>query len=64
MMTLITPRTYCDRVGISMSKAAHDRMTGDGANFCKIGRRVMYPEKSVEEFLQARLRKSTSDSGK
>ena len=64
MTTLLTPQAYCNQIGISLSTAAKQRMTGKGSRFCKIGRKVMYPADAVEAFIQANLRKSTSDLGK
>ena len=47
-------------LGISTSKLAKWRMSGDGPPFAKLGRRVVYRRADLEAWLAASLRTSTS----
>jgi hypothetical protein len=61
MTPLLTPQQYCALVGISMSKAAKDRVAGAGSPYIKCGRVVRYSAEDVAKYLETNTRKSTSD---
>jgi predicted DNA-binding transcriptional regulator AlpA len=53
--------TYC---GISTSYLNKKRVEGDGPTFIKIGARVVYSIKDLDDWLDARRRTSTTGPGK
>lgn len=58
----LTTRDLEKYTGISASTWNKRRLTGDGPEFIKVGRTVLYPIGSVDAWLGARTRRSTSDS--
>jgi len=48
-------------LGIAASTRAKLRSSGDGPNFCKIGRRVVYRVDDLNSWLDSKVRRSTSD---
>ena len=50
-------------LGIATSTLAKLRLSGDGPVFCKIGRRVIYRVDDLNDFLDSKVRSSTSDPG-
>ena len=48
---------------LSVSSLNKLRMTGEGPEYLKIGRRVVYPRDSLEGWLRSHRRTSTSDTG-
>jgi predicted DNA-binding transcriptional regulator AlpA len=49
-------------VGLSESTLAKLRLNGNGPTYCKLGRRVVYRLPDLEEWLQSRATKDTSDA--
>lgn len=49
-------------LGVSASFLNKSRVTGDGPQFCKIGRRVLYDRRDLELWLDARRFGSTSEA--
>jgi hypothetical protein len=49
-------------IGISVSTMNKARCTGGGPQYLKIGRRVVYDIRDLEQFMSATRRRSTSDS--
>jgi hypothetical protein len=58
-----TPKETAVLLKVSESFLAKKRVTGEGPKFVKVGRIVRYPESAINDYLTARLRKSTSDPG-
>ena len=52
--------TYC---GSSASTFEKLRLTGGGPRYIKIGRRVVYDQADLDEWLAGNRRRSTSDQG-
>ena len=57
----LTTRDLEKYTGISASTWNKRRLTGDGPEFVKVGRSVLYPVNAVDQWLAARVRRSTSD---
>ena len=49
-------------VGLSESTLAKLRLTGNGPVYCKLGRRVVYRPSDLEQWLQSRTTRDTSDA--
>lgn len=49
-------------VGLSESTLAKLRLNGNGPVFCKLGRRVVYRLADLEQWLQSRTARDTSDA--
>jgi len=49
-------------VGLSTSTLAKLRLNGNGPVYCKLGRRVLYRPTDLEEWLQSRITRDTSDA--
>jgi predicted DNA-binding transcriptional regulator AlpA len=49
-------------VGLSESTLAKLRLNGNGPTYCKLGRRVVYRLADLEEWLQSRTTRDTSDA--
>lgn len=47
-------------VGVSVSFMNRARLTGDGPEYLKLGRRVVYERDSLDAWLASRRRRSTS----
>jgi predicted DNA-binding transcriptional regulator AlpA len=50
-------------LGVSVSTLNKWRVFGNGPRFCRLGRRVAYRQKDIDEFVAGNLRRSTSDPG-
>lgn len=51
---------YC---GSSVSTLNKYRLTGEGPDFIKIGRAVVYDQADLDKWLSSRKRRSTADNG-
>ena len=49
-------------VGLSESTLAKMRLNGNGPIYCKLGRRVVYRLNDLEQWLQSRTARDTSDA--
>ena len=49
-------------VGLSDSTLAKLRLNGNGPVYCKLGRRVVYRVADLEQWLQSRTARDTSDA--
>jgi excisionase family DNA binding protein len=49
-------------VGLSKSTLAKLRLNGNGPIYCKLGRRVVYRQEDLEQWLQSRTARDTSDA--
>jgi predicted DNA-binding transcriptional regulator AlpA len=49
-------------VGLSESTLAKLRLNGNGPIYCKLGRRVVYRPADLEQWLQSRTARDTSDA--
>jgi predicted DNA-binding transcriptional regulator AlpA len=49
--------------GLAASTLNKLRLTGDGPEYIKLGRRVLYARDSIEGWLRSHRRTSTSDPG-
>ena len=49
-------------VGLSDSTLAKLRLNGNGPVYCKLGRRVVYRPSDLEQWLQSRTTRDTSDA--
>ena len=49
--------------GLATSTLNKLRLTGDGPEFIKLGRRVVYARDSIEGWMRSKRRTSTSDPG-
>jgi hypothetical protein len=50
-------------LNLSQSTLAKLRLSGKGPVYCKLGRRVVYRVRDLDDWLTDRLRRSTSDDG-
>ena len=51
-------------LGLAVSTLNKRRVTGDTPAFVKLGRRVLYDSKDLDEWLAAHRRRSTSDAAR
>jgi predicted DNA-binding transcriptional regulator AlpA len=58
---LLHPRDAAKFLGVSTSWLAKRRLAGDGSRYVKIGRSVRYPMSGLLEYVEARMRRSTSE---
>jgi predicted DNA-binding transcriptional regulator AlpA len=49
-------------VGLSASTLAKLRLNGNGPTYCKLGRRVLYRPADLDQWLQSRTARDTSDA--
>ena len=49
-------------LGLAPSTLAKMRVTGNGPVYCKLGRRVVYRPADLEQWLQSRTTRDTSDA--
>jgi len=49
-------------VGLSESTLAKLRLNGNGPVYCKLGRRVVYRRADLEDWLQSRTTRDTTDA--
>ena len=59
---LFTPAETANALGVSLSWLAKARLRGDGPCFIKLGRSVRYRNSSIQDYLKARTRTSTSSN--
>lgn len=50
-------------IGLSASTMNKLRVRGDGPEFLKLGRRVVYETRALDQWLAGKRRKSTSETG-
>jgi predicted DNA-binding transcriptional regulator AlpA len=60
-MTLLNQREAAQALRLSERTLERRRVTGDGPPFVKLGRRVLYQESDIWNWVTLRLRHSTSD---
>ena len=59
---VITTAEAARVLGLSESTLAKLRLNGNGPVYCKLGRRVVYRTADLEEWLQSRTARDTSDA--
>jgi len=59
--TCLTVEDAARFLGLSPSTLAKLRLRGDGPAYCKLGRRVVYLRRDLEEWLSSHRRRSTSE---
>lgn len=64
MHQALNRREAAEYLGLSASTLAKRAMTGDGPSYVKMGRRVVYLRPSLDAWLDAHQRLSTSDTGR
>lgn len=63
METLFTPQQTAEHLCVSELTLRKWRWEGKGPKFAKIGRKVVYRQADLTEYVQNQLRTSTSDLG-
>jgi predicted DNA-binding transcriptional regulator AlpA len=59
---VISAKAAARFVGLSESTLAKLRLNGNGPVYCKLGRRVVYRPRDLDEWLQSRIARDTSDA--
>ena len=59
---VVTAKVAARFVGLSESTLAKLRLNGNGPVYCKLGRRVVYRPADLEQWLQSRTTRDTSDA--
>ena len=59
---VVTARTAARYVGLCESTLAKLRLNGNGPIYCKLGRRVVYRPADLDQWLQSRTARDTSDA--
>lgn len=59
---VVTVKAAAQYVGLSESTLAKLRLNGNGPVYCKLGRRVVYRPADLEQWLQSRTTRDTSDA--
>ena len=59
---VVTAKAAAKLVGLSASTLAKLRLNGNGPVYCKLGRRVVYRPADLEQWLQSRTTRDTSDA--
>jgi predicted DNA-binding transcriptional regulator AlpA len=59
---VISARVAARYVGLSESTLAKLRLNGNGPVYCKLGRRVVYRPVDLDQWLQSRIARDTSDA--
>jgi predicted DNA-binding transcriptional regulator AlpA len=59
---VVTASEAARLLGLSESTLAKLRLNGNGPIYCKLGRRVVYRPADLEEWLQSRSTRDTSDA--
>lgn len=59
---VVTAKVAARYVGLSESTLAKLRLNGNGPTYCKLGRRVVYRPADLDEWLQSRTARDTSDA--
>lgn len=62
MPKVVTAKVAARVVGLSESTLAKLRLNGNGPTYCKLGRRVVYRPVDLEEWLESRTTRDTSDA--
>jgi predicted DNA-binding transcriptional regulator AlpA len=62
MPKVVTARVAARYVGLSESTLAKLRLNGNGPVYCKLGRRVVYRPADLDQWLQSRIARDTSDA--
>ena len=62
MPKVVTARVAAKFVGLSESTLAKLRLNGNGPIYCKLGRRVLYRPSDLEQWLESRIARDTSDA--
>lgn len=62
MPKVVTAKVAARLVGLSESTLAKLRLNGNGPIYCKLGRRVVYRPVDLEQWLQSRTARDTSDA--
>jgi predicted DNA-binding transcriptional regulator AlpA len=60
--TVVSVEVAARFVGLSPSTLAKLRLNGNGPVYCKLGRRVVYRPADLEQWLQSRTARNTSDA--
>src|SRR5262249_47609755 len=59
---VVTAKVAARYVGLSESTLAKLRLNGNGPVYCKLGRRVVYPPADLDQWLEPRTARDTSDA--
>jgi predicted DNA-binding transcriptional regulator AlpA len=59
---VVTAKVAARFVGLSERTLAKLRLNGNGPVYCKLGRRVLYRPADLEQWLQSRIARDTSDA--
>jgi predicted DNA-binding transcriptional regulator AlpA len=59
---VVTAKAAAKLVGLSASTLAKLRLNGNGPIYCKLGRRVVYRPEDLDQWLQSRITRDTSDA--
>ena len=62
VMKVVPARAAAKLVGLSESTLAKMRLNGNGPTYCKLGRRVVYRRADLEQWLESRTARDTSDA--
>ena len=62
MPKVLTAKVAARFVGLSESTLAKLRLNGNGPLYCKLGRRVLYRPSDLEQWLESRTTRDTSDA--
>ncbi|NCC61901.1 MAG: DNA-binding protein [Verrucomicrobiae bacterium] len=63
METLFTPKQVAERLCMSEMTLRKWRWEGKGPRFIKLGRKVVYRQDHLNDFVQSMVRTSTTDTG-
>ena len=58
--TMMTPKVLSERIAVGEGCLAKWRITGEGPAFVRVGRRIAYDPRDVQQWLDARRVNSTS----
>jgi predicted DNA-binding transcriptional regulator AlpA len=58
---LLSPPAASAFLGLGLSTMAKLRMTGNGPQFAKLGKRIVYRRQDLNDWLKSHLRHSTSE---
>ncbi len=59
---VVTASEAARLLGLSESTLAKLRLNGNGPTYCKLGRRVVYRTEDLNEWLESRATRDTSDA--
>jgi predicted DNA-binding transcriptional regulator AlpA len=62
IVKVVTTAEAARVLGLAESTLAKLRLNGNGPIYCKLGRRVVYRTADLEEWLQSRTTRDTSDA--